>query len=325
MGVLPVSHVLLRLSYYGYPLPNTYYLKVTGWTLTDRLIGGLRYLATFGRSAGVLWLVGGVGIWQRRHREAAALWAMGLPLVAYGVAVGGDDFDGLRLLAAWIPIMVVLGFAGLYWLCEAFLLRETAYGRTTAVLMGTLAVVYLGLNGFRPIKSPGPELAMARVGLTLQQDSAPDSAIALTWAGTTAYFADRPVVDLLGKNDATIAHQDAQAGSRKPGHNKFDYAYSLGSLKPDFVVMPQHPATYAEPAALAAAMQGDDAFVGQLLAHPLFRAHYAPALFFIGDIPLYVRSDSAERETFMRGDCTPVTDPGLAALGLVTVCWPYGK
>jgi hypothetical protein len=44
---------------------------------------------------------------------------------------------------------------------------------------------------------------------------------------------------LLGKNDATIArepmHLDPKGGFY-PGHMKWDYDYSIGTLKPDVVV-----------------------------------------------------------------------------------------
>ncbi len=41
-------------------------------------------------------------------------------------------------------------------------------------------------------------------------------------------------IDLLGKNDPYIARLPALYGDI-PGHNKFDFDYSLGELKPDIV------------------------------------------------------------------------------------------
>ncbi len=52
----------------------------------------------------------------------------------------------------------------------------------------------------------------------------------------------RYAIDLLGKGDAVIAKGPIQVGPYedwlvvRPGHIKFNYAYSLGQLQPDVVV-----------------------------------------------------------------------------------------
>ena len=43
------------------------------------------------------------------------------------------------------------------------------------------------------------------------------------------------MVDLLGKSDPVIA-RIAPTGPLYPGHNKYDYDYSVGQLQPDVVV-----------------------------------------------------------------------------------------
>ena len=53
-------------------------------------------------------------------------------------------------------------------------------------------------------------------------------------AGATPYFCDRPFLDLLGKSDRHIARLPP-AGPFLPGHNKWDYRYSIGELRPDVV------------------------------------------------------------------------------------------
>jgi hypothetical protein len=42
------------------------------------------------------------------------------------------------------------------------------------------------------------------------------------------------MLDLLGKNDVRIAHSSPH-GSFFPGHNKWDYNYSIGELHPDVI------------------------------------------------------------------------------------------
>ena len=58
-------------------------------------------------------------------------------------------------------------------------------------------------------------------------------------AGVLPYLADRTAIDLLSKNDTTIAHEPMHIDSKVafyPGHLKWDYDYSIGTLKPDLIV-----------------------------------------------------------------------------------------
>ena len=58
--------------------------------------------------------------------------------------------------------------------------------------------------------------------------------IGTIWAGVPAYYSHRPMLDLLGKNDTFIA-TSAPHGDFFPGHNKWDYDYSIGKLQPDVI------------------------------------------------------------------------------------------
>jgi arabinofuranosyltransferase len=75
----------------------------------------------------------------------------------------------------------------------------------------------------------------ARLGLLIARTTPKDYRIAVVAAGATPYFADRPTEDMLGKNDRVIAKQ-APKGIFAPGHDKWDYAHSLGVKQPDMVV-----------------------------------------------------------------------------------------
>jgi hypothetical protein len=80
-----------------------------------------------------------------------------------------------------------------------------------------------------------------KIGLWLH-DNTPDSArVADFYAGSVFYFSRRYAIDLLGKCDSTIARMRA-VDNGPPGHNKYDFNYSLGTLRPDYVVsMLKHP------------------------------------------------------------------------------------
>jgi hypothetical protein len=77
----------------------------------------------------------------------------------------------------------------------------------------------------------------------LRNITTPAATIVVTRAGTIPYFSDRSSIDLLGKTDRHIAHEDMRTfavGWHKfiefrPGHMKFDYRYSIGQQQPDVI------------------------------------------------------------------------------------------
>ena len=69
---------------------------------------------------------------------------------------------------------------------------------------------------------------------TMRDTTEADARIATIWAGVPAYYSHRTMLDLLGKNDTFIA-TSAPHGEFFPGHNKWDYDYSIGKLRPDVI------------------------------------------------------------------------------------------
>lgn len=313
---LPLAQVAFRLAYYGYPLPNTYYLKVAEYS--ERLWPGVAYAGRFLQLYGLVWLVALLGVIASGNRRARALWLLGLPLLAYAVYVGGDDFSGVRFLAAWLPVLLALAFLTPYWF--GWQARPLLYNLSLFTLLaGTIAMARYRFWG-----GPSDEFGMAQAGLALRQSTLPQTTIGVFWAGTLPYFAERPVVDMLGKNDEQLARLPARPGSHHPGHNKFDYRYSLGVLRPDLLVSALALEVAADPAQFATMMNGDFAYAGRLFADETFQAAYAPSLVYVEGLPLFVESGSPERGQLMQGDCRPVENEELQAFGLETVCWLSG-
>lgn len=69
---------------------------------------------------------------------------------------------------------------------------------------------------------------------TMRDTTEAGARIGTIWAGVPAYYSHRPMLDLLGKNDTFIA-TSAPHGDFFPGHNKWDYDYSIGKLQPDVI------------------------------------------------------------------------------------------
>ena len=79
---------------------------------------------------------------------------------------------------------------------------------------------------------------IVKFGLKLKEITNKKAKIAVVWSGAIPYFSDRDRIDILGYNDKVIAHQTISLYSWKdfyPGHNKYDYGYSIGTLNPDIV------------------------------------------------------------------------------------------
>ena len=69
---------------------------------------------------------------------------------------------------------------------------------------------------------------------TMRDTTEAGARIGTIWAGVPAYYSHRTMLDLLGKNDTFIATSTPH-GDFFPGHNKWDYDYSIGKLQPDVI------------------------------------------------------------------------------------------
>ncbi len=294
------AQTVFRLAYYGALAPNTYYLKMSGHLLSERLARGVE---TFSHSvACTLWAPLGLGLallaLRRRSLtpSEALLVALVLTGLAYSVYVGGDAWEWAhfanRYVSTVLPLLLVLALLGVEALLSArgagagwgfgvaglfvggfALWRLPSYGDAFAafeLLACALAGAALWLGRRAPLaRSPTARAAVAtlllfvligvangrplaewlvdgglhvrddarkvRQALAIREATPADARIAVVWAGAIPYFSHRRAIDLLGKNDPVIAHGRARYVFW-PGHDKWDYAYSIGRLRPDLVV-----------------------------------------------------------------------------------------
>jgi len=111
-------------------------------------------------------------------------------------------------------------------------------------------------------------------GLFIKAHTPLNASIGDSWAGVTAYFSGRRGIDFLGKCEPHVARMSVASEGTVPGHNKFDFDYSLGTLRPDFVIASfKLPVTDAE---MAEDARGDYAFIGRLYFNEAFRRHCLP-------------------------------------------------
>ena len=130
----------------------------------------------------------------------------------------------------------------------------------------------------RKILLPAKEnVGNLEIALLLKKATPPHARIADFWAGSTIYFSERYGIDLLGKSDKCIARMRQVSEGIIPGHNKFDFGYSLGVLMPDVVIanfpMPRHPQPGYEKDMRTQAV-GNYSYIGKLYFNDEFIKNY---------------------------------------------------
>jgi hypothetical protein len=227
-----LAHLGFRVAYYGDWFPNTYYLKVTG--RSDRLALGLKYARQFTQRYPILLLMSmGVSLTMLRQRRwfGLALPVVVLPIYAYVLAAGGDNFRPFRFFSPSMPLIIVFAAAGAAWMVKQARVPRMAW----------LALVF-----FAVLPTHDPLRNIARVGgngkppkhlvsaIWLRKNASPEASVAVVPAGIVPYFSQLRSLDVLGKNDRHIARL-AQSEGARIGHGKIDPEYSLGQA-PDYVV-----------------------------------------------------------------------------------------
>jgi hypothetical protein len=260
----PLIHELFRLQYYHALLPNTAYVKTSHWP--GRTQAGLLYVRQFftlNPLVIVLAIAGALGGSRWTHR---ALLAVFLICAAYVAWLGGDVLSHYRFFLPVLPLVMVLAFTGIRRLQPAV--------RLALVVLGLGTTPLIAFNYAEYLKNSTNDSGNVQIGLLIKQNTQAAARVADIWAGSTFYYSERYAIDLLGKSDSHIAHLPVVTDGRMPGHNKFDFDYSLGVLKPDLVIADfKLPVTEDSMRSMSV---GDWAFVGQLYFNPTFQEHYLP-------------------------------------------------
>jgi hypothetical protein len=232
LAALPgAAHLAFRVSYYGYPLPNTFYVKMIG--AHERLIVGLggygyRLLIAYGI------LVALVGFLMASRWAGARLRLLAgvvLAQAAYGVYLGGDTFWDLRFFTPVIPLAYALGALAVDRLVQGMpAQRVTAVGCAAFALMPFRA--HDGRLGNLKTNRKYWHTTVATAQL-IRDNTPKGTTLSVAPAGAVPYFApEHRFVDVLGLNEEHIAHHAPAVGTAI-GHNRFDFDWVYGTRRPD--------------------------------------------------------------------------------------------
>ncbi len=251
-GLLLMAGVLaFQKGYYGYWFPNTYYLKASGDT--RQLARGIKYVVKFAVQefqfafllAPLAYLFSGLRAKTTRRAFVPASLILGA-WVCYLVWVGGDVFSLSRF---WTPIIPMLAVCTVLGLCrwQAELSHSRTQPRTNAAWQKAGVGVVAALLGLQLLTGPlrihtavkdnkgGAVEGVLYAAALGRSHLAPGTTIGVFLAGTTPYFMPHVMFhDFLGKCDTHISHSPAHWGP--PGHNKWDFAYSLNVVQPRYLI-----------------------------------------------------------------------------------------
>jgi hypothetical protein len=218
---------LWRLWYFGYPLPNTYYAKVST-DISYELFNGFVYVV--GWLGEEVWpipalLAAGFWVGRRADRIPAVLSACALWFLMVTVASGGDHFAGGRFLQPAIPILVVIGLISV-----SRLWRRKPRKISRRVLMAAylpLTVLFVLRWGRMPDEvTMADHFFAAEIGRVIGQvlsDRFPSlPTIGSVAVGGIGFNYQGTVLDLEGLNWTKMAHSGSDRRGRYPDHEAFD-------------------------------------------------------------------------------------------------------
>lgn len=236
-GAIYGGYFAWRWHYYGYPFPNTYYLKVAdGWDAVQRGLGYAQSFLEIRYYVPVMALLAAAGL---RSSTVRWLWLLCLLQFPYVIKVGGDFYSGHRFFVVILPALYLLvGWVvdhALAWLQRRrFALRVRRHAPIAALLVGLASGASAWLLSLFTLR--GFQTGPYTNEIVLFSDMVDNNVRYMKWFGTFAeagssmalgdigaagFFADVRVIDTYGVVDPVIAHKAIKGfGRGKPGHEK---------------------------------------------------------------------------------------------------------
>ena len=179
-------------------------------------------------------LIVGLSFNTLRKRATPAVISIALVLTAVGAGVTVNPFGFSNkhfYIVAGVSVVIALVICLL-----SFISRD---GYVAGAVVGAVCLIVSAYPMAQQQRHS--DLLLTRTNLfvtesveTMRDTTEVGASIATIWAGVPAYYSHRTMLDLLGKNDTLIA-TSAPHGAFFPGHNKWDYNYSIGELQPDVI------------------------------------------------------------------------------------------
>lgn len=251
LAAIVLPHLLWRLGYYGYPLPNTIYAKSLGLNLRTFFEGGYYLYSSFEIIGGLFFsaLLVILAVAARQKYSYTPYFATNV--VAYLLfifAAGGDWMPAQRFLASILPLLIVVVHAGaveLVNLLSPVLKKPLAWTPLIAQLL-YIAAIAVSVRFIEPGIPPNHRLSLPYPWVSYLEENLHESdTIAVFDAGWVSYQLPLTVriVDMVGLTDVHIAHRPPQFPGGLWGQGdawgRWDVDYVLAQ-NPRFVQMHVH-------------------------------------------------------------------------------------
>lgn len=258
-GVPFVTYFAWRYNYFGYFYPNTYYAKVDGFSLAI-LFRGLGYV--FKGIVGfvfplitIYWLVK-LAKFRKSFKFGTKIQLIVCGAICLNIILAGGDFMAFGRFMLTVLPGAAIATAGLYQLKKSIIEKPAADGANkkpenlgdgsrgravrTWIIFGILA-----LNFFNPVmivnflKYRGGVVITkiwAEQGKFFRDHTPPQTELAAAGIGAIGWYSKRPLVDIVGLTDETIAHSSVKTGVGWAGHEKYNTDY-LMTRKPHLILI----------------------------------------------------------------------------------------
>jgi len=252
-AALFVPYFVWRWRYYGWPFPNTFYVKSSGGAGTFER-GGY-YVRRFAEDYGVpffflLALLGRPSAADQPRRDLWRLTALvWLVFAAYAVKVGGDFMGLYRFVLPVVPLGAVLVQESMRRLAQR--LRPVVGWPVLTLAVAAVAVAFVAgslrvsrtartfIGADNGIDTPGYLKKYAEdripVGQWFGKNAHPDDLMTVGGAGVIPYYSGIPAYDVFGLVDAHIAHDQHMSVSNRPGHEKWGSDAYMLSRNPTLI------------------------------------------------------------------------------------------
>jgi hypothetical protein len=233
---IAVPHRLIAWSWYGEPVPNTFYAKVGGsW---DAVLRGADYAGGFTLAWLPVLALAIVGLIPLRpsQRSLRAVFVAGY--VLYVIAVGGDHKRTFRFFVPVMPLVALLAGAGIATLAARLAAPRARIACVCALVAACLGATWLLAADAREFSRVRAQRYRSDrlLGEWLARNLPADALLATSNAGVIPYYAGLATIDMLGLTDRHIAHAPiSDMGRGKAGHERADGAYVI-ARRPDVIL-----------------------------------------------------------------------------------------
>lgn len=264
INLIPVAFYIIGLIgllsfqylYFGDMLPNTYYLKVVGVSGLEKIQLGLDVFFDYAIrefSPLLFVVIAGLAYYKElRNKKIFLLLALFFVQVLYSIYVGGDyaepynkpqvDAANRFITQGMLALFIIFSIVIIKVIEDLAKIKKNTNLQASSLIVlllgvATLIVIssepwYKSMTGYIPLLQA--DTWRAKLGVHINKNTDEGAIVAVHAAGQIPYYSDRNTIDLLGKSDSYIAKLPPVTKFR-PGHNKWNYSYSIGKLQPDLI------------------------------------------------------------------------------------------